>query len=57
MFSSVSLARRMAFISLLFMLKVTWTFLPPSTLIRLPSPVHQIRRSLGKPCSPVSGLK
>ncbi|MCY1292137.1 hypothetical protein D9M70_413500 [compost metagenome] len=47
----------MAFISLLFMLKVTWTFLPPSTLIRLPSPVHQIRRSLGRPCSPVSGLK
>jgi len=56
-FSSVSLARRMAFISLLFRLKVTMAFLPPSTVIRFSSPVHHSRRSAGRPCSPVSGLK
>ncbi|MNE37495.1 hypothetical protein D3C80_1313460 [compost metagenome] len=56
-FSSVSLARRMAFISLLLRLKLTLAFLPPSTVIRLSSPVHHSKRSAGRPCSPVSGLK
>jgi len=55
--ASVSLARRMAFISLLLRVKVTRAFLPPSTLIRFSSPVHHSRRSAGRPCSPVSGLK
>lgn len=56
-FSSDSLARRMAFISLLFRLKLTWAFLPPSMVISGSSPSHQIRRSEGRPCSPVTTLK
>ncbi len=57
MLSPASLAKRIAFISLLLRVKLTCGLLPPSSDNKGASPVHQMIRSLGKPCSPVCGLK